>query len=341
MKVAINQREIDGPWGGGNRFVRTLIGALRDAGHDVSHELEAGTDVAVMIDPRTRASNMTFGAGALLRHVAWRNPRTVVVHRVNECDERKGFPFINARLARANYAADATVFVASWLAALPMWKGVLREPWHVILNGADTAMFHPRGFVHWDGQGRLRIVTHHWGYHENKGFDVYRLLDAVLATAPWRDRIEFTYVGQLPPGFSFAHARHVRPLDGEPLADELRRHHAYLTASINEPGSNHQNEGALCGLPLVHRRSGCLPEYCEGFGEAFDGPGDVLDAVERMMAAYPAHAARIRAYPHTAGKTAAEWLALLERLVASRDEIAARRRPWRDPLLFLRNQVPL
>jgi len=148
-------------------------------------------------------------------------------------------------------------------------------------------------------------------------------------------------LGQLPPGFSFAHARHVRPLDGEPLADELRRHHAYLTASINEPGSNHQNEGALCGLPLVHRRSGCLPEYCDGFGEAFDGPGDVLDAIERMMACYPAHAARIRAYPHTAGKTAAEWLALLERLVASRDEIAARRRPWRDPFLFLRNQVPL
>jgi hypothetical protein len=87
MKVAINQREIDGPWGGGNRFVRTLVGALRDTGHVVSREMEADTDVAVMIAPRTRAANMSFGAGALLRHVAWRNPRTVVVHRVNERDE--------------------------------------------------------------------------------------------------------------------------------------------------------------------------------------------------------------------------------------------------------------
>jgi hypothetical protein len=184
-------------------------------------------------------------------------------------------------------------------------------------------------------------VTHHWGYHENKGFDVYRVIDNELARSPWRERLSFTYVGQLPKGFGFAQVRHVPPLDGEALADELRRHHVYLTASINEPGGNHQNEGALCGLPLIYRRSGCMPEYCHGFGEAFDGPGDVLAAIERMMSGYAGHRGRIGGYPHTAEHMTKQWLALFDQLLRQRDGIAVTRRVWREPLRFLRNQVPL
>ena len=339
MKLAINARPHDGPWGGGNRFVLALVDALQAEGHRVTTRLEHDSDVALIIDPRKRNPLATFSAGAALRHVSLRNPRTVVVHRVNECDERKGTSFMNAKLAKANYAADATVFVATWLSHLPMWKGVLREPWQVILNGADARIFHSRGFLPWPGEGRLRIVTHHWGYHENKGFDVYKQLDVALAEPTWRDMIEFTYVGQLPRGFAFAHARHVPPLDGESLAAELRGHHAYLTASINEPGSNHQNEGALCGMPLLYRRSGCLPEYCDGFGIAFDGPADVFDAIGRLRGEYGTHIELMRAYPHTAARMTREWIALLSGLVARRDKIAAERRVLRDPLAFLRAQV--
>ena len=49
----------------------------------------------------------------------------------------------------------------------------------------------------------------------------------------------------------------------------MKKHHGYITASINEPGGNHQNEGALCGLPLLYSNSGCLPEYCDGYGIKF------------------------------------------------------------------------
>ena len=63
------------------------------------------------------------------------------------------------------------------------------------------------------------------------------------------------------------------------LAAELKRHHAYVTGSMNEPGGNHQNEGALCGLPLLYRRSGCMPEYCAGFGIDFAGVDEVPAAL--------------------------------------------------------------
>ena len=39
---------------------------------------------------------------------------------------------------------------------------------------------------------------------------------------------------------------------------------------MNEPGGNHQNEAINCGLPVLYKDSGCMKEYCDGFGICFD-----------------------------------------------------------------------
>ena len=134
---------------------------------------------------------------------------------------------------------------------------------------------------------------------------------------------------------------YVPPLDGAELGDTLRSHHAYLTASINEPGGNHQNEGAACGLPLVYRESGCLPEYCSGYGISFSGPDDVAEALGRLEREYAALVARMPTYPHTAEKMTGEWIALFEKLLSERNALAGCRRLLRQPLAALATQLPL
>ncbi len=142
MKIAVGSRPYDGPWGGGNRFAAALCDALGKAGHTVVYELQGrDIDIILLTDPRVRAPNICFGAGAILRYLAWRNPNAIVIHRINECDERKGEAFINAKLVRTNYVADATVFVGEWLTSLPVWREHLQSPWFVVRNGADTAIF--------------------------------------------------------------------------------------------------------------------------------------------------------------------------------------------------------
>lgn len=341
MKIAIGYRLQPGPWGGGNRFVSALSEGLVQAGHCVVFALaDANIDIILLMDPRSRLPLFSFGAGAILRYLTFRNPRAIVIHRVNECDERKNTRHMNKLLTRANYCADHTVFVGSWLRDLPAWRAAPPVESSVILNGADSRVFNPRGFVPWTGNEPLKLVTHHWGGNWMKGFDIYARLDAMLAGDAWKERIRFTYVGNLPKGFRFRHARYVAPLTGQALADELRSHHAYLTASMNEPGGNHQNEGALCGLPLLYRKSGCLPEYCAGFGVPFD-PETFETALSQLMSTYEELAGRMRTYPHTAERMTANWLALLQALYARRDEMAKGRRAFRSPWLFARNQIPL
>ena len=339
MKIAIGYRLEEGPWGGGNRFVGALVEALKVSGHAVAFALDADDiDIILMMDPRARSNNFTFTAGPILRYLAFRNPRALVVHRINECDERKGTRTMNHRLRLANYCADHTAFIASWLEKLPLWRR--ESEWSVALNGADIRVFNADGHRPWSGAEPLRLVTHHWGGNWRKGFDVYDRLDQMMETPEWRDRLRFSYIGNLPAGYSFRNTRRLEPLDGEALAAELRAHHVYLSASIGEPAGMHHIEGALCGLPLLYRESGALPEYCNGYGESFSGPEDFVPALERMIAGYGEWRGKMAGYDNTAEKMAGRFIALFDDMLSRRDELLAKRRLWRNPLLFALNQIP-
>jgi hypothetical protein len=341
MKVAVGYRVVTGPWGGGNRFVSALVEGLIAKGHVVVHDLrDCDIDLIVIIDPRSSIPNIPFGAGAVLRYLTYVNSKVVVLHRINECDERKNTRTMNFRLRLANYAADYTVFVGSWLQGLNVWRSGDGCGHSVILNGADPGIFNRNDHHPWSGSGAVKLVTHHWGGNWMKGFDIYERIDSMLTDETWRGRIEFTYIGNLPKDFHFSNARHLPPMDAEALAAELRKHHIYVTASINEPGGNHQNEGGLCGLPLLYRNSGCMPEYCDGFGVMYDGLRDFDAALSEIIDRYSTLQQNMVNYSRTTGETVAAYVTRMEWMYANREMISGRRRLLRDPVSFLLNQLP-
>lgn len=336
MKVAVGQKVTPGPWGGGNQFVASLIVALRARGHVVVHDLsESDIDIALLLDPRPRVPNVTFAASALWRHRAT-NSRTLVVHRVNECDARKDTRTMDLRLATANAVADHTIFISQWLRTLPVWRNARPGTVSVIENGADARVFRP------DEPGRVRdgapvrLVTHHWGAHAKKGADIYAALAELCDRSEWSRRIAFTYVGNPPNSVDLRRTRMVAPLAGEALAAELRMHDAYVTGSVNEPAGMHHIEAALCGLPILFRRSGALPEYCEGYGRGFWGVADLEPALDDFLDRLGRYRSVLADYGHTAERMTARYIGLFEALLARRDEIVAARRRRRIPAIAAR-----
>lgn len=338
MKIAINTRPHDGPWGGGNRFVLALAEAAKLRGHEVTFALEDGIDLALIVDPRSRNPQLTFTPGALYRHLG-RHPQVIAVHRINECDERKDTRTVNARLRIANAAADHTVFIASWLKDLSVWRE--DTPSSVILNGADERIFRRGSATAWSGSGPLKLVTHHWGAHVKKGWDVYRRIDELLGRDEWRNRLAMTYIGNAPAGIDVKHIKVMPPMDGTALGAALAEHHAYVTASLNEPAGMHHVEGALIGLPLLYRKSGALPEYCSGYGEPFEGPQDIEAALSRLIGNYPVWKKALGAYTNTASRMTAGYLDLFERLFTERQQIVAARSGRRSFLAAALLRLPL
>lgn len=341
MKIAFGYRMEDGPYGGGNSVIRSMSELLKNAGHKIVWSLaDSDIDIIILVDPRLRSPNIPFSAGASLIYQAFRNPNALVVQQVHDCDERKYTKTMNLRQRIANYAADHTVCVGSWMLNLNVVRPEHRDAFTAVLNGGETKTFNKVGHKPWNMQGPLKLITHHWGGNWMKGFDVYQHMDNLLSDPTWRDVFDFTYVGNVPKGFSFKNANHLPPTSGIALADTLRRHDAYITASINEPAGLHHIEGALCGLPILFRNSGGLPEYCTGFGISFEGLDDIEASIKQMRTEYPQWYKALDGYPHTERKMVNEYLKLFELLEGRRSQIVNGRKVWRNPFLFALNQVP-
>ena len=99
-----------------------------------------------------------------------------------------------------------------------------------------------------------------------KGFELYLKLDKQLNDPVLKNKIEFTYIGNIDKDYSFKNTNLIAPLSGLELANELKDHDIYITGSLNEPSGNHHIEAALCGLPVLYINSGGIPEYCKDFG---------------------------------------------------------------------------
>ena len=55
MKVSIGSKIVNGPWGGGNLFVKNLSNFLINNGHNVIYDLsDKDIDLILLTDPRSR-----------------------------------------------------------------------------------------------------------------------------------------------------------------------------------------------------------------------------------------------------------------------------------------------
>jgi hypothetical protein len=143
MKISIGSRIIDGPWGGGNLFVKNMSNYLTNLGHTVVYDLsDSDIDLILLTDPRSRKeSSSTFNHIDIQKYKKFVNRDVVVVQRINECDERKGTNFINNFYLEASNCADHVVFVSSWLRDIYLKLGLSKNKSSVILAGANKTIF--------------------------------------------------------------------------------------------------------------------------------------------------------------------------------------------------------
>ena len=116
MKVSIGTKIKDGPWGGGNLFAKNLKNYLLSNGHEVTFDLDDDElDIILITEPRKTSESSAYSHEDVRKYLRYVNPSSLVVHRINECDERKNTNHVNKYLKHANKIADGTVFVSSWI----------------------------------------------------------------------------------------------------------------------------------------------------------------------------------------------------------------------------------
>lgn len=308
--VAFNMRPSKGPWGGSGAFVNQMEAYLKWRGYSVRYDLKRPTDVIVLIDPRNDLENKAFGCAEIAAYKR-ANPGAKILHRINECDQRKATPFMDGLLAKSNVLADHTVFISQWLRDYHAQRWFdTTKPHRCIYNGADPTFFHPVGNRPLRQGDCLRLVTHHWSNHPLKGFDIYEQVDGLIEAGRLKD-VEFWVIGQWPESIHWKRAKTYPPKSGRELADLLKMCHVYLTASRWEPCGMHHIEGAQCGLPLLyHEDGGGIVEAGLRYGLGFRD--DVGKAIEEVRDDYPRLRDRLFADMPSGDRMCMEYLSVIQ-----------------------------
>ena len=327
MKVSIGTNIKDGPWGGGNLFAINLSNFLKIRGHEVVYDLnDNDIDIILITEPRKTSESSSFTHIDVRNYLRYEKFDTIVIHRINECDERKNTNYVNKYLIYANKIADETIFVSKWLKNLYLSQGLESQNNHVVYAGANSEIFNADGFKPWKKGEKLKLVTHHWGANWNKGFDIYQYLDNLLDDPLWNEKIVFTYIGNLPKKFKFKNTNYLPPLSGSELANELKKNNLYITGSLNEPSGNHHIEASQCGLPVMYINSGGTNEYCSGYGLEYSKENFEFKLKEAMEN-YEELFLKMKEYPYNSEKMSKNYLDLFEDMINNKTSILENRIP--------------
>lgn len=282
MKIHILYKFTDGPWGGGNQFLKSIRSYFEKKG--------------VYEDDCTKADIILFNSHHCIKDlikIKKNFPDKIFIHRVDgPIFLIRGQDKLIDKLIFAvnNLIADGTIFQSNWSRERCIEQGMLKPKYEeVIINAPDSRIFYPPNDRESSFNGRkIRLIATSWSSNMKKGFDIYKYLDENLDFS----RHEMTFIGNSP--IKFHNINHVEPLSSSQLAEELRRHDIFITASVNDPCSNSLIEALHCGLPAVGRDSGGHPEIIGNSGEVFNGTEDVCKDIDSVAKNYTSFVENVR-----------------------------------------------
>ncbi len=207
--------------------------------------------------------------------------------------------------------ADATIFQSHYSLAKHQELALTFKTPVVIPNAPDPGLFSATGRSPFDLNRKTRLISVSWSDNINKGATVYQWLDEHL---DW-SQYEYTFIGRSP--IVFRNITMLAPLTSSDVAQELRRHDIYITASRNDPCSNSLLEALSCGLPALYLNSGGHPEITGQGGLPFEEPSEIPALLEDLTSRYSRFQSLISV--PTISEVATQYLKILDLLKAGNE----------------------
>lgn len=270
IKIHIVYQFTSGPWGGGNQFLKSLRNYLRSK----EMYVEQAKDADVIV----------FNSHHHLMAAAWlkfRYPYKAFVHRLDNLmflARGKGTEIDNLITTINRRISDGTVFQSEWCKEKFIERGLAPFLATVIHNAPDSAIFYPDKLRNKrNSDKRMKLISVSWSTNPRKGFPVYQYLDAHLDF----NRYQMTFVGNSP--VAFKHINHFPPMESGKLAELLRAHDIFISASEQEACPNALIEALHCGLVPVVIDSGSHRELMKDQGVLFNGVDDLIDTIDETV----------------------------------------------------------
>jgi len=274
MKICILADFKDGPWGGGNQFLKALKNEFIKQG---SYEIDPTIADVILFNSHHKLKNVI--------RIKMKYPDKIFIHRVDGPMTYRGKTGVklDKQIFRINsLIAEGTVFQSEWSRQENYNNGMHNNNFEIVIhNSPDPRIFFPLDKKQtYDGKRKIRLIATSWSSNPDKGFDVYHNLDNKLDFKKY----EMTFIGQIDKPFK--NINQIDPLPSFELAEKLRKHDIFVFASKIEACSNSLLEALHCGLPCVVRNCSSNPEILGENGEVFQDKEEIPIMLDKMINNY-------------------------------------------------------
>jgi len=285
LKVNILYNFRSGPWGGGNQFLKAL---KQEFIRMRVYENRPEKAEAIIFNSYPSRSEYLFN---LIFKLKQKDPQKVIIYRLDgPIFLIRGKDMLIDRIVRlfADLFVDGIIFQSEWCKIQNKKLFGISAPYEtVILNASDNKIFSKVNKKTFYQKQKVKLISISWSSNWRKGFKIYKFLDENLNFSKY----EMTFVGNSP--VEFKNIKWLRPVPSTILAEILRKHDIFITASQSDPCSNALIEALSCGLPVVAFKDGGHPELIQGGGELFKGEDDILEKIERVVENYNVYQSQI------------------------------------------------
>lgn len=285
MKINILYKTKKAPWGGGNQFLKALKKEFKRQG--VYEENPERAD-AILFNSYPSGSEHLFNQILEIKQkhseaiITYRldGPISLIRGRDKEIDEI--IALFN------NLFVDGIIFQSNWCKEQnKKYFDISSKRETVIHNAQDNEIFNKDGKQKFDPKDKIKLIDTSWSSNWRKGFEIYKFLDENLDFSKY----DMTFVGNSP--IEFKNIKWIKPIPSEKLAEILKQHDIYVTASQNDPCSNSLIEALSCGLPAVVLNEGGHPELVQKGGELFNDKEDVMEKIKKVVQNYSYYQSQI------------------------------------------------
>jgi len=273
MKINIFFPFFQGPYGGGNQFLK----ALRD------YFIEKNVYAENMEDADVILFNSHHEIKKLIK-IKQKYPKKTFVHRIDGPVylTRKDNIYLDKLIYKLNdKIADASIFQSNWSKKKNYEFGIKSKKFETtILNAPNPEIFNNKNKIKFSKHRKTKIIATSWTTNMSKGFKTYKYLDENLDFSKY----EMTFCGNSP--VKFKNIKHIKPLPSRELAGQLKQHDIYITASKNDACSNSLIEALHCRLPAIGLNDGGNPEIIGKAGLVFNKKEEIIEYFDEIIENY-------------------------------------------------------
>lgn len=285
MKIHILYNFKQGPWGGGNQFLKVLKKEFKK--QNIYEENFKKANI-ILFNSYPFGSEFYFGQILYLKQkylskiIIFRLDGPVSLVRGRDKEVDKIMAVFNTLFA------DGIIFQSNWCKKNNKKYFGISSTYEIAINNAtDDEIFNKVGKKAFNPEEKVKLIATSWSSNWRKGFDIYEFLDKNLDFSKY----EMIFVGNSP--IKFENIKWIKPVPSKKLAGILKQYDIYITASQKDPCSNSLIEASSCGLPVVALNDGGHPELVQGGGELFRGKEDVIEKIKRVANNYSYYQSKI------------------------------------------------